>query len=56
MFVSKKSKKFADKMIHNFFLCSFSKYFWYPAVMANVNERENLNEFTLAACFLEKRR
>ena len=36
-------------------------FFWYPAVMANVNERENLNEFTLAPAaldsrFLEKRR
>ena len=27
----------------------FVYIFLYPAVMANVNERENLNEFTLAA-------
>ena len=28
--------------------CFFVYIFLYPAVMANVNERENLNEFTLA--------
>ena len=36
------------------YVCTYSRnmffvyIFLYPAVMANVNERENLNEFTLA--------